>query len=261
SRNSTASVGLLADNRAGSAYRYTDPDGVLRPADGNTAQNVLPMAAAAAGHTLDRPLVLNRAFRSVAELGYAFRDLPWKTLDFWTGESADAGLLDLFTAYDETGVTNGVVAGKISLNSRRPEVLAAMLSGAGSRENDLSQYLSPASALALARDLVVFTSQTPLANKADLVSLFFGSKENQFDANYAARKTEREAIARALADVGQTRTWNLLIDIVAQAGKYPPNASGPDQFNVEGERRYWLHVAIDRYTGEILDSQLEPVYE
>ena len=258
SKSSTEPVGMLSDNRSTSAYNYTDPDGVRRPADGNTAQNVLPMST---GDTLDRPVLLNRPFCSVGELGYAFRDLPWKTLDFWTGESADAGLLDLFTAYDNTEITNSVVAGKISLNTRRPEVLAAMLSGAGSREEDSTQYLSTSIATNVAQDIVNFTTNTPFVNKADLVSLFLGSKENQFTANYSARKTEREAIVRALADVGQTRTWNLLIDIVAQAGKYPPTATSADQFNVEGERRYWLHVAIDRYTGQIIDSQLEPVNE
>ena len=29
-------------------------------------------------------------------MGYVFRDLPWKNLDFFTPESADAALLDLF---------------------------------------------------------------------------------------------------------------------------------------------------------------------
>ena len=35
----------------------------------------------------------------MAELGYAFRDLPWKTLDFFD-KSADAGLLDIFCIHD-----------------------------------------------------------------------------------------------------------------------------------------------------------------
>ena len=44
--------------------------------------------------------MLNRPFRNVGELGYAFRDLPWKTLDFFSDKSADAGLLDIFTIND-----------------------------------------------------------------------------------------------------------------------------------------------------------------
>jgi hypothetical protein len=62
-----------------------------------------------------------------------------------------------------------------------------------------------------------------------------------------------------LADVGQTRTWNLLIDVIAQAGRFSPTATALDNFVVEGERRFWLHVAIDRFTGEIVDQQLETV--
>jgi len=30
-------------------------------------------------------------------------------------------------------------------------------------------------------------------------------------------------------------------------------------FSVEGERRYWVHVAIDRSTGQIIDENIEPV--
>jgi hypothetical protein len=32
-------------------------------------------------------------------------------------------------------------------------------------------------------------------------------------------------------------------------------------FIVEGEKRYWLHIAIDRFTGEVLDKQIEVVNE
>jgi hypothetical protein len=98
-------------------------------------------------------------------------------------------------------------------------------------------------------------------NKDQLVTLFgptltaatFGSTDEQ------KVKACREAFVRTLADVGQTRTWNLMIDLVAQAGRYPPNATSLDQFVVEGERRYWLHVAIDRFTGTVIDENLEPV--
>ncbi len=48
-----------------------------------------------------RPVVLNRAFRAVGELGYAFRDLPFKSLDFWSPDSADAALLDVFCLEEE----------------------------------------------------------------------------------------------------------------------------------------------------------------
>jgi hypothetical protein len=71
----------------------------------------------------------------------------------------------------------------------------------------------------------------------------------------------KETVARALSEVSQTRTWVLMIDLVAQSGRYPPNAKTLANFIVEGERRYWLHVAIDRFTGEVIDEQLEAVYE
>jgi hypothetical protein len=32
-------------------------------------------------------------------------------------------------------------------------------------------------------------------------------------------------------------------------------------FIVEGEQRYWVHVAIDRFTGQVLDRQIEVVNE
>jgi hypothetical protein len=71
----------------------------------------------------------------------------------------------------------------------------------------------------------------------------------------------REATVRALAATGQTRVWNLMIDVVAQTGRYPQSAKTVDQFLVEGEQRYWIHLAIDRLTGQIIDKQIEPVKE
>src|SRR6266536_3574869 len=51
-----------------------------------------------------RPVIMNRPFRSVGEMGYAFRDQPFRTLSFSSANSPDAGLLDLFTttAYGPT---------------------------------------------------------------------------------------------------------------------------------------------------------------
>jgi hypothetical protein len=74
-------------------------------------------------------------------------------------------------------------------------------------------------------------------------------------------KTQRESIARALGEADQTRTWNLLIDVIAQSGKYAPGETNLTKFNVEGEQRYWVHVAIDRFTGQVLDKQIEVVNE
>jgi len=73
---------------------------------------------------------------------------------------------------------------------------------------------------------------------------------------------------RELFEVGQSRTWNLSIDMIAQTGKYKPNA--PDltggNFVVEGEKRYWLHIALGRDLNtdgsvDVLGAQLEEVTE
>jgi len=53
----------------------------------------------------------------------------------------------------------------------------------------------------------------------------------------------------------------LLIDVVAQSGRYPPGETDPKKFIVEGEQHYWVHVAIDRFTGQIIDRQIEVVKE
>ena len=68
-------------------------------------------------------------------------------------------------------------------------------------------------------------------------------------------------MVRAFSDACQTRTWNLLIDVIAQTGHYPPGETDLKKFVVEGEERYWLHVAIDRFTGQVLDKQIEVVKE
>jgi hypothetical protein len=75
-------------------------------------------------------------------------------------------------------------------------------------------------------------------------------------ANYRRWKTPH-----ALAEPVHTRTRDLLIDLVAQTGHNPPNATGLSQFIVEGEKRYWLHIAIDRFDGTVVGQQLEEVRE
>jgi hypothetical protein len=50
-----------------------------------------------------------------------------------------------------------------------------------------------------------------------------------------------------------------MIDLIAQTGRYPQTATNPNAFMVDGEQRYWVHIAIDRYTGQVLDKQVEVV--
>jgi hypothetical protein len=70
-----------------------------------------------------------------------------------------------------------------------------------------------------------------------------------------------ETSMRALSDAGQAGTWNLMIDLVAQSGRYPTTATGLANFLVEGERHYWVHLSIDRQTAQVVDENIEVVNE
>ena len=317
---------------------FSDADGVVRRGMSayvlptTTAPATAPPAGAASGlpmktaytyttgtavadsEAISRPIILNRPFRSVAELGYAFSDTPWRNLDFSTPESGATALLDLFCIND-TGGSNPLVAGKVNLNTQQAPVLQAILAGAYKDEFSpstiaLSGSGGAATADKIAAALVRRTAPTgidpqPLTNIADLVgkwssSQTIGSATAPFNINgarsyvgfsgtdaqisfsassnptelssvlagdssttgYTTMVTDRyrEASIRALANVGQTRLWNLMIDLVAQTGRYPSGSNGTlANFVVEGEQHYWVHVAIDRYTGQVLDKQVEIV--
>jgi hypothetical protein len=313
-------------------YRYDrDPDGVARRAIGGyvtdtasggiaisanesiigqpmaiasgSVSNNYPSALTSSANTPNyssRPTILHRPFRSVAELGYAFRDTPWGNINFSFPESGDSPLLDVFCIND-TGSTQGLVAGRVDLNTRQAPVLASLVSGVVRDKDDSSNpVLTAQMASDLANRLVTrtmattssITTQGPLLSRADLVGTWMGAATpaaakisltaappdpNTFFTGFSydigtlssvsavpnlARITrQRDSVIRALVDSGTTRTWNLLIDLVAQSGRFPSSATGFSNFVVEGEKHYWLHVAIDRYTGKILDSQLEVVKE
>jgi hypothetical protein len=50
--------------------------------------------------------------------------------------------------------------------------------------------------------------------------------------------------------------------VVARSGDYKPNAPRlQHDFVVEGEQRYWVIVAIDRFTGKVIDKQIAVVTE
>ena len=103
-----------------------------------------------------------------------------------------------------------------------------------------------------------WTNNRPALTRADVARLVSVLTNSTFTAN----EETKETIARALAELGQTRTWNLFIDVIAQSGRYPPNAASFENgFVVVGEQRYWVHVAIDRFTGRVIDKQIEVVNE
>jgi hypothetical protein len=211
--------------------------------------------------------MLNRPFRNVGEFGYAFRTASGptptpspnpKTLDFYSAASSDAPILDLFT-YNNAPVRSGIV----NLNTQNVAVITAILAGAYQSEQNIgpaptpSPVASPAAKTA-ATSIVSATTTQPALSRAEITRLS-GVVTN---APFTASEETRETIARALAEVTQTRTWGLLIDLIAQTGRYAPGTTNLTQpFVVEGERRCWLHVAIDRFTGEVIDRQLEVVSE
>jgi len=96
------------------------------------------------------------------------------------------------------------------------------------------------------------TITAPLVNRAGLATLI----ANETGLGPTVTKTQRESIARALGEVDQTRTWNLLIDVIAQSGRYPSNVTGNPQaadlpkFNCRRRTALLVHVAIDRFTGQ-----------
>ncbi|MCA1600122.1 MAG: hypothetical protein LC776_00280 [Acidobacteria bacterium] len=206
-------------------------------------------------------LVLNRAFRNVGELGYAYRNGS-TSLDFRSAGSSDAPLLDLFT-YNTASPRPGTV----SLNTQNSGVLSAILRGAVSQDSTsggasvsfVTQAAAATAATSIVSDPANGTAINPVIGRAAVTRLVAAGS-----AGLGAAEEQQESIARALAEVGQTRTWGLMIDVIAQSGKYPPTATlaaDLSKFVVQAEKRYWLHIAIDRFTGQVIDQQLEAVYE
>jgi hypothetical protein len=232
---------------------YTDPDNVQRFGDARYAYSGNSPYFTAGTSWPARPVVLNRPFTSVGDLGFAYRDMPWKTLDLFSPNSADAGLLDLFTMTD-----GPVIAGRVNPNTAPAPVLQALLSGELANYSGGNTNLATSAASSIAAALSTATGTTPFVNRASLVS---GFMTNNAVNSFSTIKPEREAVVRSLAESANTRTWNFLIDIIAQSGGYPTTATTLDNFLVTGERRYWLHIAIDRYTGQVVDKQLEIVNE
>jgi hypothetical protein len=52
-----------------------------------------------------------------------------------------------------------------------------------------------------------------------------------------------------------------MIDLVVQTGRFTSSSSSGSAFMVQGEERVWIHVAIDRITGEVLEIRREVVNE
>jgi hypothetical protein len=209
------------------------------------------------------PIVLNHPFSNVGEFGYGLDTANgFQPLNFATEMSNDKAVLDFFTynpilhTYPRAGILN--------LNTRNLPVLAAALKAA--LKNDTiapplsSAVISASEATAAAQRIVDETKLRPALNRADVARLV------RVGANGAWTKEQKEAIARALAEMGQVRTWNLMVDVIAQTGKCSRGEIDAAKFIVEGENRYWLHIALGRDlntdgTVDVLGTQLEEVTE
>jgi hypothetical protein len=226
------------------------------------------------------PIVLNHAFTTSGDFGYGLKtehpDEPFKAVDFHTAGSTDAPLLDFFTYnpvdsnYPRSGIAN--------LNTRNWEVLAAIIKNTLKKDIDAYPGPSPSptpaviqsEAATAAQAIVAATTAQPVVNRSNIARLTAAAASAISTAGFAAgEETEKvpEAIARALSEMGQARTWNLMIDVIAQTGRYKPNAQSlaASDFIVEGEKRYWLHIALGRdlNTGavDVVGAQLEEVSE
>jgi hypothetical protein len=254
---------------------------VLGWENGDTNDPHVPLGKAipAPGAT---PIVIDYAFSTTAELGYGLKtEENFTPLDLHTSGNNDSALMDFFTynpvdhSYPRLGIVN--------LNTRNVPVLAAILQITLKKNFDTFPAPSPSptpavihsEAMAAAQAIVNTTSVAGGAavNRSDIARLtnavITANAISTVGANSSAEETDKcyEAVSRALSEVGQARTWNLLIDVIAQTGKYKPNA--PDlsgnNFVVEGEKRYWLHIALGRdlVSGQVdvLGTQLEEVVE
>lgn len=241
--------------------RYTDPDGVLRSGDGILASGIDPEGQMYWPFNYDsRPIILNRAFRSVAELGYVFRDTPCRSLDLFTENSGDSNLLDFF-CIDETP-DDAITSARVSANTRNVKVLESLLKGA-LRDPVSGDTLSDDRAKEAAQALVNLTTSSakgPLLNRSELATKFLSGLPLPADKSERIKR-QREVFVRALADSLETRTWNLLIDMFAQTGRIPNGKTAFSDFRVESERHVWVHLAIDRVTGKVINLNVESVHD
>jgi hypothetical protein len=211
--------------------------------------------------------VMSHPFSNVGEFGYGMDTSTAgpPTLDFSPPHYSHAPVLDFFSynpvssAYPRAGIVN--------LYTKNEPVLAAILArtlktDTAANSNPPSPVISATpyagSEAQTAAHRIVQETQNVLAGNTAYGPVTQTDLTRAIAARLAAAAAQRtsgnlteqeQAIARALAEVGQTRTWNLFIDVIAQTGRYAPDATDITQANkfiVEGEKRYWLHIALGR---------------
>jgi hypothetical protein len=287
---------------------------------GNDPHRPSPAPNPIGGNGANKTVFMNHAFSNVGELGYGINTsaLPTPgpspspscapvpgataqpTLNFSSPNFPDAPVLDFFTYNPVSSAYPR--AGMINLYTRNAPVIATML--AGTLKSDVGASPTPNPLPIISGTPAATSEAMQLANAiiAETQGLLAGAPPSGWPvthtdmtraiaARLAARATNvvwgvstsdeiKKSIARSLAEMGQTRTWNLFIDVIAQTGRYSPDATDINQankFTVEGEKRYWLHIALGRDlvhtdgtpclpadTGcqvDVLGTQLEEVIE
>jgi hypothetical protein len=225
-----------------------------------------PHRPSGAPNPVGNPTILNHAFTNIGEFGYAIDTSSGSqpTLNFYQGSSSDKAVLD-FYGYNPVS-SSYPRAGIVNLNTKNAAVVAAIVKGALSQDGT-TNYVGQTAASNAAQAIVTATTAQPALTRADTARLAEAA-----GGQIGASEEQKETIARALAEVGQTRTWNLVIDVIAQTGRYAPGTTGvadatnANKFTVEGEKRYWLHIALGRDLNDdgsvdVLGTQLEEVMQ
>jgi Tfp pilus assembly protein PilX len=223
-------------HNGGSVFAYgMETSDVNYTAGGNNPHR--PLGAPTPG---PNTYVMNHAFTNTGQFGYGiFTNVAGvPTVDLSTATSSDAPVVDFFTYNPVSSLYPR--AGIINLNTKNAPALAAIIKGAAPTDG-ASTFVGQTAATNAASAIVGETTARPALTRGDIARL-----ASVAGGQIGASQEQQETIARALAELGQTRTWNLLIDVVAQTGHYRPNAQGLPDFIPEGEKRYWLHAALGR---------------
>ena len=134
-------------------------------------------------------------------------------------------ICSLPTDYTDSSGTRG---GVVNLNSRQAPALAAVLTSTIRREDTPRTSSAAPSPVAVSvgvslgkqrRDKLDVIHDLDTAGKSERIGN--STIANETGMGPTVPKTQRESIARALGEVGQTRTWNLLIDVIAQSWPLP----------------------------------------
>ncbi len=223
---------------------YADSDGIVRPADYAYCPDIdFPTLIGALNA---RPIILNRPFRNVGELGLVFRDIPYKSLDFFSIFSADLRLMDLFTIQE-----NPVVSGLVDLSKIKPEIAQALMEESYNIPGFLTNGLTDFSDFSTASFLSGFQYKNSLSEV--IKSYIQKSTSNGVPKN--GNKIYTESPIRALSSFADVDSKTYFMDI--EVGEDSSSKGNRSLFSTKV--RNWVQFSIDRNTGSILAIEWEPV--